>query len=379
MCGPAMTGLFSAWREWRERRAILRDIARQQGDARERNRFVARDLLEEALAAIDLNDRRKGAAIWTDVVQRYPQEIRTSPLALKVMLKLHRYDEADALMREGRKKRPRDSYFAKGLAEVAAERGDYDAAIEHCAALRKQFPGVTEGYTLGAQALARKDRLDEASALAEQAMKLFPEEIRGFLEYSHLPERRGDWTEALRRWQIVEDTFTDRAFGSYGRAQALIKLERYDEADEVLAAGRFRFPTESGLLTELARCAQARGNVPEAVKRWKYRIERVPMETWGYSGAVEAFKEMGEYAEAEAMIRAAIERFPLEEYPTVMLCEFLRDRNDLSGEMEAWALLRQNFPDNEAGYTWGAYALRRAGQTDRADALLEEHKNRFQH
>jgi predicted Zn-dependent protease len=372
-----MTGLFSAWREWRERRTILRDIRRQQGDARERNRFLARDLMEEALAAIDLNDRRKGEAIWTDVVKRYPQEIRTSPLALKVMLKLQRHDEADALMREGRKKHPRDSYFAIGLAQIALERGDFNAAIEHYAALRKQFPGVMQGFVLGAQALARANRLDEADALTEQAMKQFPEEIGGFLEYARLADQRENWAEALRRWQIVEDTFTDRAFGSYGRAQALIKLERYDEADEVLAAARFRFPTESGLLMELARCAQARGNFPEAVKRWKYRIERVPMETWGYYGAVQAFKEMGEHAEAEAMIRAAIDRFPLDEHPTVMLCEFLRGRNDLTGEIKAWALLRQNFPDNEAGYTWGADALRRAGHPDHADALLEEHKSRL--
>ena len=374
-----MTGLFSAWREWRERQAILHDIRRQRGDDRERNRFRARDLLEEALAAIDLNDRRKGSAIWIDVVERYPHEIRTSPLALRVMLKLHRYDEADGLMREGRKKHPREVYFAKGLAEIAVERGDDDAAIEHCTTLRKRFPGVVEGYIFGAQALMRKNRLDEADGLAEQAMKQFPEEIRGFLEYSKLAEHRGDWMEVLRRWQIVEDTFPGRAFGPLGRAQALIKLERYDEADEVLAAARFRFPTDTGLLMELARCAQTRGNFPEAVKRWKYRIERAPMETWGYDGAVAAFKEMGEYAEAETMIRAAIDRFPLEERPTVMLCEFLRDRNDLSGEIEAWALLRQNFPDNEAGYTWGAYALRRAGSLDRAEAVMEEHKSRFGH
>jgi predicted Zn-dependent protease len=88
---------------------------------------------------------------------------------------------------------------------------------------------------------------------------------------------------------------------------------------------------------------------------------------------------MGEYAEAEAMMRAAIERFPLEEHPSVMLAHFLRERDDLAGEIEAWRLLRQNFPDNEAGYTWGAYALRRAGQADHADAVLEEHKNKFQH
>jgi tetratricopeptide (TPR) repeat protein len=208
-------------------------------------------------------------------------------------------------------------------------------------------------------------------------MKQFPKEIGGFLEYGRLAVRREDWVEALRRWQIVQDSFEDRTFGSLGRAQALIKLERYDEADEVLTAARVRFPTESGLLAELARCAQARGDVPEGVKRWKYRIERAPMEVYGYNDTATSLEAMGEYAEAEAILRAGIDRFPLEEGPMIALGKFLHERQDYPREAEAWAALRRVFPDNEESFTRGADALRRAGYPDQASALLEEHKSRF--
>jgi predicted Zn-dependent protease len=372
-----MTGLLSAWHNWRERREILRDIRRRRADQSERDRFLARDLLEEALTVIDLNDRRKGTAIWTSTAERYPAEVRASPLALDVLLKLHRYDEADALMREGAKKHPREVYFAKGLATVALTRGDFGVAIERYAALRKRFPGVWQGYVLGAQSLAAVGRMEEADALAERAMTQFPQEIGGFLEYGRLAVRREDWVEALRRWQIIQDAFRDRAFGPLGRAQALIKLERYDEADEVLIASRIRFPVDSSMLSEFARCAQARGDVPEAVKRWKRRVERVPMETYGYYDAAKAFEDMGEYAEAEAILRAAVDRFPLEDGPTVRLAKLLHERQDYAKEAEAWAALRQVFADNEESYTRGADALRRAGHPDRADALLEEHKCRL--
>jgi len=374
-----MTGLLSAWRDWRERGEILRDIRRRRGDQKERDRFLARDLLEEALAAVELNDRRKGTAIWADIVERYPTEIVMLPLTLELLLKLHRYDDAEAIMLTGQKKNPREVYFAKGLANIALTRGDFDLAVERYAAMRKRFPGVWQGYVLGAQALANKNRMDEADALAQQAMKQFPEEIGGFLEYARLAVQREDWEEAIRRWQIIEETFKTRSFGPYGRAQALIKLKRYDEADDLLKATRFRFPLESALLAELARCAQARGNVPEAVKRWKYRIERVPMETHGYYEAAKALEEMGEYAEAEAILRAGIDRFPLEDGPMILLAKFLHGQKDYSREAEAWAALRQVFVDNEESYTRGADALRRAGQPDRADAILEEHRRRFQH
>ena len=75
-----MTGLLSAWHNWQERRTILRDIRRQRADDSERNRFRVRDELTDALAALELNDRRKATAIWIDALARYPAEIRKSPL-----------------------------------------------------------------------------------------------------------------------------------------------------------------------------------------------------------------------------------------------------------------------------------------------------------
>jgi predicted Zn-dependent protease len=374
---PAMTGLLSAWREWRERREILHDIRRRQADQKERDHFLARDLLAEALAAIALNDRRKATTIWNSVVERYPMQIRTSPLALDLLLKLGRYDEAEALMRDGRKKHPREIFFAKGLGAVAHQRGDDDAANEYYAALRKQWPGEAQGYVLGAQSLARKNRTAEAEALAQQTMKQFPEEIGGFLAYARLASSAEDWLEAMRRWQIVQDAFPQRAFGYYGRAQALIGLGRYDEADEVLEEGRSKFPTESGWYAERARCAQLRGDFPEAVKRWKHRIERMPMEMHGYYNAANALQEMGEYVEAEAILREAIDRFPVEDGPLITLAKFLHERQDYSAEAAAWAALRQIFADNDESYTRGADALRRSGHPDQADALMEEHKSRF--
>jgi tetratricopeptide (TPR) repeat protein len=372
-----MFNLVSAWRDWQERRQVLRDMRRLQGDQRERERFMTRDLLEEALATIELNDRRKGAAIWTSTRDRFPVAVRKSPLALQVLLKLNRYDEAEELMQAGAKRSPREIFFIRGLATVALTRGDLDLAIERYAVMRKRFPGAWEGYVQGAQALAMKDRLEEADVLTAQATERFPAEIGGFLEYARLADSRGDLEESVRRWQLIEDTFNDRPFGMLGRSQALIKLGRYEEADEILAAARFRFPTESCFLTTLAQCAQARGDIPEAVKRWKRRIERVPMETFGYGDAARSLIEMGEHAEAEEILRAAVERFPNDDGPLLSLAKFLHDRGDHAREAEVWAALRALTPDNEEGYARGAYAYHLAGDAQRSEELQNERAIRF--
>jgi tetratricopeptide (TPR) repeat protein len=322
----AMKGLFSAWREWRERRDILRDLRREQANNSEVNRFRVRDGLEEALATAELNDHSKATQIWIDLLDRYPTETRASRLALQVLIKLGRFDEAETLMRAGEKNHPRDYYFPKGLGEIAQAKGDHDEAIQRYAVLRKRFPGVVQGYTHGALSLAAKNRLDEAEALANVAMQRFPDDLGGFLEYARMAVRREDWPEALRRWQVVQDQFNHLSFGYIGRAQALIWLERYDEADTLLTYTRTRFPTESGPFAESARCAAARGDVPEAVERWKRRYQRFPLEVHGYWDAAGALEKLGEADEAEAALRAAIDRFPAEQRAVVELTNLLHRR-----------------------------------------------------
>jgi predicted Zn-dependent protease len=373
-----MAGLVSAWRNWQERREILKEARKIQADNHEWNRFTVRDQLTDALAALALNDERKATAIWESVSTQYPREAAAAPLAVDVLVKLRRFDEAEALMLLGLKKSPREIFFHKALALIARTRGDLPSAIDRYAALRRQFPGVWEGYVLGAQALAAAKRLEEADTLAERAMKMFPEEIGGFLEYGRLAEIRSDWTETLKRWSFIQERFPHWAFGYLGSARALIELARFDEAEAILTEMRVRFPTDSSRYALLAQCAEARGDIPESVKRWHVRVERFPMESYGYSNAAEALERMGQVAEAEAILRAGIDRFPTDPTHMIALAAMFGRLGAHGKAAEAWATLRDAMPDYEEAYRRGADALRRAGQSEHADALTEEIRRRFE-
>ncbi len=172
--------------------------------------------------------------------------------------------------------------------------------------------------------------MQEAELLAEQAKDQFPQEIRGFLEYARSAARRQDWEEALRRWKMVRDKFSDRPFGYIGCSEALMRLKRYDEAEAELRAACIRFPTNSEPVDELARCAELRGDMAKAVECWKRRIEQFPLELHGYCDAAAAFERMGEHAQADAALRAAIDRFPNEQRPLIARANFLHRQGDLS-------------------------------------------------
>ena len=149
-----MTGLFAAWRSWRDRRLILRDVRRHAAGARELDHFKIKDQLTYANSALDNNDERQATEIWTKLVADYPSDALQSPLALRVLMRLRRYDEAATLMRNGQRRHPGDPKFPHGLAQIARAKGDHDEAILLYAQLRKRFPGVMEGYTSGAESLS---------------------------------------------------------------------------------------------------------------------------------------------------------------------------------------------------------------------------------
>jgi tetratricopeptide (TPR) repeat protein len=372
-----MVALLSAFREWRERREILRDVAHESARMAEFDRIGVRDAIAEALAVAEQGDRRTAAMILNKQIERNRIEVIRSARSLHLLIKLGDYDQATALMDEGKRRFPRNSHFTKGLAMIAQARGDNEAAIRYCEALRKRFPGVDYGYIGAVQVLSAVGRDEEADKMALEAMKRFPEEIGGFLEYCRIADRRKDWIESARRWERVRTTFPHRTFGWVGHARANIAQGRYDEADEELTAAAVHFPTDTEIRAESARVAQLLGDIPEAVRRWKVRIQKAPMEFWGYYGAAEACTEMGEYAEAEAMLRAACERFPVDDHPWVLLGKCLADRGNHVAAMDAWTHLLEAFPANQEAYRRGAEALRHLGRTDEADALTRRHQQRL--
>jgi len=195
--------------------------------------------------------------------------------------------------------------------------------------------------------------------------------------YARIAVERKDWVEALRRWNLVSERFG--YFGGYvGSAQALIQLGCYEDAEELLQQARYRFGTEPGPLSELARVAEAKSDRAEAMERWKTVLRRFPLDPSVYSSTADAFERLGEPAEAESTLRAAIDQFTGKIGPMLELAKlFHYKRQDFPAAAEAWAALRAHFPDNEEAYTLGSQALFHAGRTEEAEALLAEHRCRY--
>lgn len=370
-----MTSLVNRWESWCERRSILRDIRREQRQTRRWAAFKVRDNLIAALTALQGDDHRRATELWTATLAQYPTEARKSSRALDVLIGLRRLDEAEAMMQMVSARGARTVEHVMGLARIAVARGDHNTAVERWAALRKKHPNIMDGYASGVEALLELNRIDEAESLAKQALCRFRDQVRVFMVYARIAERRLDWEEARSRWDNVRNRF-NHATGYTGAAGAMVRLGQYDAAENLLKAGRVRYPTEATFAIGLARCSQYRGDTKEAVVRWNQVAQRFPLHANACLAAAEALEGLGQFSDAETILREVANRRPTESRPFVALANFYHRTSAFSPEADVWLGLHKVFPQSKEYYIRCIESLNLCGRQDEIRALNAEQHGR---
>ncbi|HEY2620164.1 MAG TPA: tetratricopeptide repeat protein, partial [Acetobacteraceae bacterium] len=327
-------------------------------------------------AALEAGDSVAALHFWREALERYPTFARTAHDSLEVPLGLRHFDEAEALMQDGQRRAPGDIFYASGYALTAERRGDTGEAINRWGWVRKRFPGSWQGYVNGATCLGRTGQLEAAEALSQQAIKLFPNEVRGWISSAQSAERRRDWPEAIRRWEIVRDRYK-HIMGDIGVARGLEELGRIAEAEALLKEAQLRRSMVPEIAIGLVRLADLRGDTEEALQHCADARRRFPLLAFGYREGFRHLAKMARYEDAEIILLAALERFPKEAWPAVEYAALSQTRRDWETAATRWAAVRAAWPDRQDGYLGGAAASAALGRQDEAAELKAEHQLRF--
>ena len=352
--------LISVWREWRERRATLRELAAFRVEDKEWDPYKVRELLGAAERAVERGDYPLATRMWEQAFSLSPQDVRNLPVALSVLLGLKRYDDAERLMLDGQAKTPSDSRYLLGLVRIALEKGDLDAAVKHSAALRTRFPNLMDGYAVAIAASRRAKRLDEAEFLVRLGMQKFPDEVLMFMEYAGIAADRENWGEAVDRWNVVHQRFSHPS-GYAGAGRALIQCGRFAEADKVLALGRMRWPVDASIAITWAECAQQGGNAEEAITRWKRVAYFLQMHLVSVLAAANGLQALGAIQDAKDILVQAVHQLRFEPSPLIALGKLLISRREFDDAAAAFEELRTRFGNQEDNYQSGMKMLHDAG------------------
>jgi tetratricopeptide (TPR) repeat protein len=361
---------------WSKRRQALRELKNLQRHEELVLKLDEGNLVNRAKAALGAGDSVAALHFWREALERYPHFAKTSHDALEVLLGLKHFDEAEALMVEGQQRAPRDPYYANGYALIAERSGDTKEAINRWQRVRKKFPSSWMGYANGVMCLAWTGQYEAAEALSKQAIEMFPREVRAWISWAHIAERRRDWPETIHRWDTVRDKFNDSS--SYtGIARGLEGMGRIEEAEAHLRESQLRFPLVHEIAIGLARLANLRGDNEETARLWADARRRFPLMAFGYREGFRHLVGMGRYEDAEAISLTAIDRFPAEAWPAVEYAQLAHTRHDWEAAAARWAAVRTSWPDRQDGYLRGAEACTALGRQDEAAQLRDECQRRF--
>lgn len=218
---------------------------------------------------------------------------------------------------------------------------------------------------------------EEAEALLERAMGLFPQEPRPPIDWAVIALDHRDYAEALFRFERVRRTHPTEVVGYTGAARAFRELGQLAEAEALLEAAIQRFPDDIGALSDHALVAHKRGDWAEAASRWDRLRTRAPDRVEAYFHGAEALRQQDKFAEADSLVEAGIGSFPQHFNLVRQHADDALRRQEFAEARARFQALRERFPDEPAGYHGGAWAALRQFMMDEAQSILEEAMRRW--
>ncbi|MCL2557924.1 MAG: tetratricopeptide repeat protein [Treponema sp.] len=210
-----------------------------------------------------------------------------------------------------------EEYFAIGMAyfEIgqsrSANRDHYFREAERwlSRARAQNRTMAASAYNLGLLHF-EMGRFEEAARQFEAVLARDPENALALRAAAYTRIRRGDFEEAARLYERFLALVPESADDGFNHALVLFAMERYPEAEEVLARNPLAFFDNPDFLLLYAR-AQARQDKPEALDSFAQWIEGNPESAEAGAATFEfaqALESAGNYARALDEFRAAGER-----------------------------------------------------------------------
>jgi tetratricopeptide (TPR) repeat protein len=225
------------------------------------------EIAVQAWAAMTRQDADEALRLWEALRQDFPERPDGFIWPIQIMWQNGRLEEADVMAAAAFARFPENPNVLVQHAWIAMARQRWDEALQWWTAVRTHAPEQLEGYLWAARALWQAARLDEADAMAAEALERFPGNTNVQAECAWIAVNRGDWEGALLRWRLVLEAEPERRDAQIGLIQAMRWTGQIDEAEALAAELLDRRPDDPDLLIEHLWAAVNRGDQPVAAAR----------------------------------------------------------------------------------------------------------------
>nr|WP_294554225.1 tetratricopeptide repeat protein [uncultured Rhodopila sp.] len=319
----------------------------------------------------------EAAARWAKVAERFPALCEGLTGQARACRELGQTDQAHTLYIRALESFPGTIEPVHELARLAESLRNWPAAERWWRIAVALDPGFGWGWIGLARALREQGRDAETETVLLSQSGTFAQ-IPAFLtDYALVAERAGNWPEAEKRWQAVQQRFPDLWDGHAGVARMLRAQGRTDKARICLEAAAQRFPAIAAPLHDLARLAEMVRDWPAAERWWRASLVLDPGVARAYTGLASALREQGLLPAAEATLSGQFGRLGREPVLFVEYARLAELSKDWPEAGRRWENVLAQFPDVGEGYAGVARALREKGDLAAARDVLTTAAARF--
>ncbi len=211
-----------------------------------------------------------------------------------------------------------DVAAALAQAGAALARAAFDEAYAGFRMILELQPDMPEAIAGMAQCLRQLRRFAEAEKLLAEALPRLPRRFDLLSEYAMLAEvhatsaggGRDAWLIVAARWGAVRAAFPDFLPAYWGSAWGFRRVQRWDDAVDIMSQAAERFPEAFEPWFDLANIALDRGDFEEGLERWIEIRKKFPNDPRGYSFGSVALQVAERLADAETLIAEGMQKFP---------------------------------------------------------------------
>jgi len=170
--------------------------------------------------------------------------------------------------------KPPPAEFHLFLANSLSRTGEYGRALDEYKTAVALAPDEPDPYLQLGVLLARMNRPDDAAAMFEKTLEHAPGPESMAAAWAHedlgrIAEGRGDTEAAIKHYRASLSAFPLQFGARLKLARVLLKTQHPEEARQELETLIAQYPRRPDPYAELAKIAQAAGNIPSAIALYK--------------------------------------------------------------------------------------------------------------
>jgi tetratricopeptide (TPR) repeat protein len=234
-----------------------------------------------------------------------------------------------------------------------------------------EFQAESVGRVGYGQVLISMGRLDEALAIFDDAVRVFPNDAVVKTGRAEVFKSMGRLDEALLAYDAIAREFPEQVIPKNGRAEVLKFLGKMDEALEAYDATGGEFPNDLFAKTGRAEVLKAMGRLDDALSAYGAVVQQFPNNPVALSGRAEVLKAIGRLDDALVAYDAIGAEFPNDVASKNGRAEVLKAMGRLDAALAAYDTIGAKFPNDTASKNGRAEVLKSMGRLDDALAAYD--------